>query len=90
MQWQRLDRSTPVDGTTCVVGHFTPGCSKPAVGVWTYHYFGDKSYWQASNGDRIECFKYDNWCDVNDIISVVEDRIIDEIRSEIEKARALH
>ena len=23
MQWQRLDRGIPVDGTKCVVGHFT-------------------------------------------------------------------
>ena len=90
MQWQHLGRSIPVDGTKCVVGHFTSDCSKPIVGVWTYHYFDDKSYWQTSNGDRIECFKYDSWCDVNDIISVVEDRIIDEIRSEIEKAHTLH
>lgn len=67
MHWKRLDRNSPVDG------HFLPNASKPLVGLWKFCYSGNNSYWLTSSGDKINCFNTDNWCDVEDIISAVED-----------------
>lgn len=80
MKWQRLDRSSPLDGTMCVVGHFVKGQRKPIMGLWRYCYFGDDSYWQTKNGERVKCGKYDNWCDVEDIIDAVGERVENEFR----------
>jgi hypothetical protein len=55
------------------------------TGLWTYHFNGLDSYWETNNGNRIICGKYDKWCDVEDIIANVEERIEDESESIIEK-----
>ncbi len=87
MHWKRLDRSSPSDGTVCVVGHFIKEQDKPIMGVWTYRYFGSDSYWETKTGAKIPCGKYDNWCNVDDIINVVGERIEDELRLAIENMR---
>ena len=83
MHWKRLYIDSPVDGTICIVGHFLPNRSKPSIGLWKYCEFGDNSYWRTSNGDKIYCLSTDHWCDVEDIISAVEHRIMEEIKSEL-------
>lgn len=87
MHWKRLDRDSPNDGTTCVVGHFARGHNKPIMGLWKYCYFGDNSYWLTKHGEKISCGKYDNWCDVEDIIDVVGEKIEDELRSALNDIR---
>ena len=76
----------PSDGTTCVVGHFIQGSSssKPIMGLWKYCYFGDNSYWLTKNGNKVYCGKYDNWCDVEDIIEAVSEKVEDELRSALD------
>lgn len=83
MRWKRLHLNSPVDSSTCVVCHFLPDKRKPIVGLWKYCEFGANSYWRTSNGDKIYCRSNDHWCDVEDIISAVEHRIIEEIKSEL-------
>jgi hypothetical protein len=51
------------------------GINKPAIGVWEYCYHEPDSYWVTKHGNRILCGKYDNWCDVEDIINAVEEKI---------------
>ena len=87
MHWKRLDRQSPFDGTTCVVGHFINGQRKPIMGLWKYCYFGDNSYWLTKHGEKVSCGKYDNWCDVEDIISVVSEKIEDELREALDTMR---
>lgn len=87
MHWERLDRRSPPDGTICVVAHFVQGMNRPATGVWKYCYRGPDSYWETKHGDRIPCGKYDNWCDVEDIIDAVGERIEDDLRLAIENMR---
>lgn len=87
MHWKRLDRNSPADGTTCVVGHFLPNTSKPLVGLWKFCYSGNNSYWLTNSGDKIDCFNTDNWCDVEDIILAVEDKIVEDIKFELSRPR---
>jgi len=90
MHWERLDRSSPSDGTTCVVGHFIQGQRKPIVGIWKFCYRGSDSYWETKSGEKITCGKYDNWCDIEVIINNVYERIEDEIRDEINRTRLMN
>ena len=87
MHRKRLDRSSPSDGTLCVVGYFVQGRNRPIMGLWKYCYFGDNSYWQTNNGEKVYCGKYDNWCDVEDIIDAVGARVEDELRSALDDIR---
>lgn len=90
MHWERLDRISPPDGTICVVAHFVQGMNRPATGVLKYCYSGHDSYWVTKHGGRIPCCKYDNWCDVDDIINAVEERIEDDISSVIDRQKLMN
>lgn len=87
MHWKRLDRDSPYDGMTCIVGHFLEGDDKPVIGIWEYCSFGKDSYWQTKDGSKIQCSKYDNWCNVDDVIDAVADKIKENFSWEIEKAK---
>lgn len=87
MQWQSLDKSIPANGTTCVVARKINNGSKPLVGLWRYYSVGDESYWQTKHGKKITCSNYDHWCDVKEVISRVEEMIVDDVKSEMKMSR---
>jgi hypothetical protein len=87
VKWKQLDRNSPEDGSICVVGHFLPNASKPLVGLWKFCYFDNSSYWLTRSGDKIDCSNTDNWCDVEDIISAVEDKLVEDIKFELSRPR---
>ena len=81
MQWKRLAREQPINDTVCVVGHYDKNKNKSTMGIWVYHVYGAVQYWQTKSGCKITCSQYDKWCDVEDIINAVGDRLEDELRS---------
>lgn len=87
MKWKLFNRDSPPDGMTCVVGHFIHDRQRPVYGVWKFCYSGYDSYWLTKDGKQIKCNKYDNWCNVEDIIDEVTSRIEEEIISRLTEIR---
>ena len=87
MYWRRLDRDSPADGSSCIVGHFTEDSDKPIIGIWVYCSFGKDSYWLTKNNNKVTCSQYDNWCYVDDVIDAVAEKMKENFAWEIEKAK---
>lgn len=84
MYWKRLDKDSPEDGVTCIVGRIALN-KKTTYGIYEYHHRDNTSCWVSKDGHIIACYIYDHWCDVRDIIDSVYDIFLEELRLSINK-----
>ena len=89
MHWELIGNTTPPSNTLCIVGRVVSKTVPPSIGIYSFIYDSDKSYWISNKGDKVECLPYDHWCTVEDIVSNVKDRIIDELKFEVDKIKMM-
>lgn len=76
MHWKVYNKVKPLNGTSCIVGRVIDG--RPGFAVYTY-YGGVDPHWISGHGKSITIQEYDHWCDVEDVVSYIGDKLEYEI-----------
>ena len=85
MHWHHFNVELPSSGNTYIVSRVSN--NGRSTGLYTFYYMGDKFYWRSDSGNLFECNRNDLFCDIDDVIAYVEDRIIEDIETELQLRR---
>lgn len=88
MKWTVLKNRSPCNGSRCIVGRIYN--NQKQFGIYTFYLNGNNPIWESRYGEKYKSLPHDHWCLVSDIIAEVENKIEDDIRSEIEFNRSIH
>lgn len=86
MRWSHFNVESPSSGATYIVARISEN-NKCSTGLYTFCYIGNKFYWRSDKGDLFECHRSDHFCNVEDVIDSVEDRIKEDIETELQLRR---